>query len=117
MVSFVADLGHGALTQVCISKYLDRLVIIATQLDTLGTVLSAYKETVLGSSGGTYAIDTLLGSRDDPTLELCTRRLAETLCDYGCHLPLLLCLGFEKGALTPSKIKMLIKNILEHPVW
>jgi proteasome assembly chaperone 3 len=100
-----------------LSLYADRLLVIVSQIPSLGTIISAEKDSILRSTGNTYAITTLIGSRDDPSLELCARRLVETCSDSGCQLPLLLCLGISKGAMTPKLIKKLEQLILKSKLW
>lgn len=99
-----------------VTAYADRLLVIASQTGTLGAVLHAQRETVLGG-GSTYRIDTLLGRRDEPLPELAARQLAERLAAAGCDRPLLLCLALQRAALTPAAIKELLAQVMEHPVW
>lgn len=99
-----------------ITAYTDRLLVIASQTGTLGAVLAAERETVLGG-GSTYRVDTLLGRRDEPLPELCARQLAERLTASGCDRPLLLCLALQRPALTPAAVKEVLQQVLAHPVW
>jgi proteasome assembly chaperone 3 len=92
-----SELG-GRPTDFLITTYQDRILVLITQLGTLGTVLHAEKETVLGG-GSTFRVDTLLGHRDDPLPELCARQLVEQLAAEGCTLPLLLCLSLDQTSL------------------
>lgn len=112
---FTAQIG-GQPAYLALTAYADRLMVVCTQLGTLGAVLAAERETSLGS-GPTYRVDTLLGRRDDPLPELAARQLAERLADAGCDRPLLLCLALAKGALTPAAVAELIDAVLQHPVW
>lgn len=57
------------------------------------------------------------GRRDEPLAELCTRQLAERLCDAGCDRPLLLCLALERAALTKGAVQQVVQQVLAHPVW
>lgn len=91
-------------------------MVVATQLGTLGTMLHAQKETVFGG-GTTYRVDTLLGPREQPLLELCARQLAERLAAAGCERPLLLCLALEQAALTRQAVQQVIDLVFRHPVW
>lgn len=113
--SFSEDVG-GRRTDFVLTAYVDRLMIVITQLGTLGTVLHAEKETVLGG-GATYRIDTLLGRRDEPLMELCARQLAERLGGANCDRPLLLCLALERAVLTQQVVKQVVELVLQHPVW
>lgn len=88
--------GRG--TDFLLTTYEDRILLLINQLGTLGTVVHAEKETVLGG-GSTFRVDTLLGRRDDPLPELCARRLVEHLAAQGCALPLLLCVSLDQASL------------------
>lgn len=112
---FTASIA-GQPADVALTAYADRLMVVCTQLGTLGAVLAAEREPSLGS-GPTYRVDTLLGRRDDPLPELAARQLAERLAEAGCDRPLLLCLALAKGALTPAAVGELIDAVLQHPVW
>lgn len=105
------------------SCFTDRVMVVATQLDTLGAVVHARKEAVLGS-GDTFRIDTVLGSRADPMPPLVARQLVERLCKAGCELPLVLCLGLlpvGAGGVSPANsaraVHSLVEAVMDHPVW
>ena len=107
---------EGRRTQFALTGYTDRLLVVASQLGSLGSVLAAEKESVLGG-GSTFRIDTLLGRRDEPLAELCARQLVEQLAAAGCDRPLLLCLALERGALTPAAVRQVAQLVMQHPVW
>ena len=85
-------------------------------------MVQAEKETVLGG-GTTFSTATLLGSRDDPIPELCARQLVEKLSQAGCDLPVLLCLGLERGPSErdPSTQRELVSGVVDacfaNPLW
>jgi proteasome assembly chaperone 3 len=111
-------------TSVFTSVYADRIMFIVTQVGTLGTMVQAQKETVLGG-GTTFSTATLLGTRDDPIPELCARQLVEKLSQAGCDLPIILCLGLQRaangGEREPSLQRELISGIVDaclaNPLW
>jgi proteasome assembly chaperone 3 len=113
---------NGLPTQFSLSAYADRIVIVATQTGTLGTLVHAQKETVLGG-GATFQTTTLLGSRDNPLPELCARQLIERISQAGCDQALLLCLGLAAGDrqspanTDPGIVRTIIELIMEQPVW
>ena len=51
---------EGRTTEFALTGYSDRLLVVASQLGSLGSILAAEKEAVLGG-GSTYQVDTLLG--------------------------------------------------------
>lgn len=117
-------LRNGVETSVFISAYADRIMFIVTQVGTLGTMVQAQKETVLGG-GTTFSTATLLGTRDDPVPELCARQLVEKLSQAGCDLPILLCLGLQRDPSgedrDPSLQRELMSGIIDaclaNPLW
>lgn len=114
---------NGVPTTVIASLYADRIMFVVTQLGTLGTIVAAQKETVLGG-GTTFSTDTLLGARDDPVPELCARQLVERLSQSNCDLPLLLCLALKRdpgGEIDVTKQKDLVHGVVDactaNPLW
>ena len=112
--NFEADIA-GRRTEFIVIGFVNRIMIVVTQLGTLGSVLHAEKETVLGG-GSTYRVDTLVGRRDEPLAELCARQLAERLDAGGCDRPLLLCLALQRDALTPAAVKQVLQAVEQHLV-
>ena len=117
---FTAQVG-GIPCPAITSLYADRIMFVVSHLGTLGTVVHAQKETVLGG-GTTYSTVTLLGLRDDPVPELCARQLVERLGAAGCDLPVLLCLGLKRSdpgssAAQRELVASVVDGLLAHPVW
>ena len=106
----------GRETQVLLSGFADRVMVVVTQVGTLGTVLHAERESVLGG-GATFRVEALLGRRDDPLPELCARQLAERLAAAGCERPLLLCLGLAPGGASLEAVRQIVELVMENPVW
>ena len=89
----------GVHTQVAITIHTDRITIILTQLQKIGTVLDIRRDTSRPQNmmramvaDGAWRIRTLLGWRDDVLLQLLARQLAEKVGAYS-PLPLLLCVA------------------------
>lgn len=101
---------------VYVSRYTDRVLVVITQLASFGTVLATQREQVLGG-GSTFRVDTLLGDRGNPVLELCARQLAQSAVDAGCHLPLLVCLGLRPSAATLPGVRDLLEALSKHTIW
>jgi proteasome assembly chaperone 3 len=112
--NFEADIA-GRRTGFVVIGFVNRIMIVVTQLGTLGSVLHAEKETVLGG-GSTYRVDTLVGRRDEPLAELCARQLAERLDAAGCDRQVLLCLALQRDALTPAAVKQVLQAVEQHMV-
>jgi proteasome assembly chaperone 3 len=122
--SAAITLKNGFETSVFTSVYADRIMFIVTQVGTLGTMVQAQKETVLGG-GTTFSTATLLGTRDDPLPELCARQLIEKLSQTGCNLPIILCLGLKRSPSgedrDPSLQRELMSGVIDaclaNPLW
>jgi proteasome assembly chaperone 3 len=106
----------GVRTEILLIAYTNCLLVVVTQLGSLGTVLRAEKQTVLGS-GITHDVVVLLGRRDDPMAELCARQLGERLVEAGCASPLLLCLALDNLAAVQQTVQQVVDQVLKHPVW
>ena len=103
----------GKVTDVHVSCYADRLMIVASQLGTFGSIMSARRDQVMGG-GSTYHIETLLGPRESALHELCARQLAESATAAGCSLPLLICLSLR---LSQEAVRQLVSALGDHQVW
>ncbi|EIE20140.1 hypothetical protein COCSUDRAFT_30781 [Coccomyxa subellipsoidea C-169] len=110
---FTTDID-GVSTFFIMSAYADRIMVVATQLGTFGTVLSARGDALLEGKH-TFTVDTLLGKRDEPALAVCARHMAESIVQAGCSRPLLLCLGLKQHSL--DTMRAIIKEVVAHPVW
>ncbi|PSC70604.1 Proteasome assembly chaperone 3 [Micractinium conductrix] len=110
--AFEAEVG-GAVARCLLTAYADRLLVIVSQLGTLGSIISAERERVLGG-GETYRVDTLLGPREQPLPELCARQLAERLAAAGSYKPLLLCLALRRDALTRAGVAQVVAAVTQH---
>ncbi|CAL8471013.1 g10555 [Coccomyxa elongata] len=96
------------------SAYADRIMVVATQLGTFGTVLLSRADGLLEGKQ-TFTVDTLLGKRDEPALIVCARHMAESIMTAGCNRPVLVCLGLKQ--LSFDAMRAIIKEVMAHPVW
>ncbi|KAK9901267.1 hypothetical protein WJX75_003280 [Coccomyxa subellipsoidea] len=110
---FQADV-EGINTSFILSAYADRIMVVATQLGTFGTMLTARSDALLEGKH-TFTVDTVLGKRDEPALIVCARHMAESIVQAGCSRPLLLCLGLKQHSL--DTMRAIIKEVMTHPVW
>lgn len=107
----------GQQTDFVWSLYQDHLLIFITQLGSAGTIIAATQDTSAEArvTGVTYSIDTLLGKRDDPGLELCARQIVEFVGDMGHSKPLTLCVGLKNHEL--ATIMQVVAAVKEEHVW
>ncbi|KAL6068589.1 Proteasome assembly chaperone 3 [Balamuthia mandrillaris] len=110
---------NGVHTEFILTPFADRIFIVITQLGKLGTLITASKETNDVMSGepqeANYAIDVLLGKRDEPLLALYARRIVELICAKHARRSLLLSLCLKDHSLASLPI---ILDLLEaNKVW
>lgn len=100
----------GIHTDLVISRFTDRTLIVVTQIRKLGKIVQVEKDQVKGplpsGSRSVYTVSTLLGQNTEETVVL-ARILAEKL---NITKPLVLCIGIKD--LTPQTIKLIVKLIL-----
>lgn len=77
-------LSHITCTHEIWTAYDNRIMVVATQTGTVGTVLEAHADQTLDPMAPTFSIATLMGRRDEPNFELSARALIERMQDAGC---------------------------------
>jgi proteasome assembly chaperone 3 len=111
-----ACLLDGVHTEFILNVLEDQLFFVITQLGKFGTILRARKEQSYSLEGSPiYEIDTVLGKRDDPTMEIFARQLIE-ITSAQCPKPLVLALGF-KSKMSPKLLKSILTIIMMRRVW
>lgn len=65
--------------------------------------------------GVTFAVNTLIGRREEAMLELCARRVASSMAEKGCSKPLLMAIALRQH--TSESVKPILDTIEEHKVW
>ncbi|KAK9833642.1 hypothetical protein WJX74_001458 [Apatococcus lobatus] len=104
----------GRSTDFLATPYSDRIMLVASNTGTFGTIMQARMEAdVSGTSHPSIRV--VLGRREEPGLMLCARRLAEAAAAAGCTRSLLLCIGLLDHSL--PAIRTVIQAFLNHPVW
>lgn len=96
----------GVHTELVVTAYENRYLVVATQLGKLGTLLHAHRDTAPDGTL-TYRVDTLLGRRDDPLLQAAARRLADLAAAAGAPLPIVLSLGLKPGT-SPGALRTIV---------
>jgi len=104
----------GVHTEFVLMAYENRIVIFVTQIGRVGTVLEA-KQDKAQDGTTSYSVNTLLGKRDEPLLEIAARQIVEQLSRVGEKRPLMITLGLKKH--TPANLKTIVKLVLENGVW
>lgn len=110
----VAENVDGIPTDVIIYGYDNQIMIVATQIQKFGTILHG-RQDVAYDGTTTYSVSTLMGKRDEPLLESCTRRLVELMGSQGCKRPLILTLGLKSH--TAATLKGITDLIIKNRIW
>ncbi|CAL56885.1 Proteasome assembly chaperone 3 [Ostreococcus tauri] len=96
-------------TEFLITEYTDRVLVVATQIGKLGTVYHLRRDVpgelslqradadALADDEGLARCETLIGRRDDATLDACARRIGEVLFARGLEKPIVCALGLRSG--------------------
>ncbi|KAL9234717.1 hypothetical protein vseg_009555 [Gypsophila vaccaria] len=104
----------GNETQLVICDYQDYILVIATQIGSMGTILHARKEEGV-SMQPTFNISVLIGKRDEPMLGVCARKLIENISDAGSSKSLILSLGLKDHS--ADSIKAIVSAVTENRIW
>jgi len=100
----------GVHTDLVVSRFEDRTLIVVTQIKKLGKILQVEKDQVKGplpaASRSVYTVTTLLGQTSEDSCVL-ARILAEKL---NITKPLILCIGIKQ--LSPQTVNLVVKYIL-----
>ncbi|CAI0455184.1 unnamed protein product [Linum tenue] len=97
-----------------ISGYNDHILVIATQIGTMGTMLQARKEEGM-TSEPTFHVSVIFGKRDEPMLTACARQLIEHMSSSGSARPLVLSLGLKDHSM--ETLKGVVSSVLENRIW
>ncbi|KAL4203522.1 hypothetical protein AMTRI_Chr01g128400 [Amborella trichopoda] len=84
----------GAKTDILICSYEDHILVVATQIGSMGTILHASKEEGV-SINPTFNVSVIFGKRDEPMLVACARQLIEHMSSSGSSRALVLSLGLK----------------------
>lgn len=101
-------------TDFIVQPFSDRIFVIVTQLNKLGTIIAASVDTTLAGAES-FSVQVLIGKRDIPEVELCARSIMSAIAASGCRRPLLLSLALKQHSM--STIRPIIAQIRDMPVW
>ncbi|GFR47526.1 hypothetical protein Agub_g9244 [Astrephomene gubernaculifera] len=109
-----ARLIDGVVTNFVWNLYLDHLLLVITQIGTVGTVIAARRDASF-EGRSTYSTSVVVGRREDPGVELAARQLVQALGEMGCSRPITLCLGVRE--LQPACVRQLVAAVRQDNVW
>ncbi|KAL8137628.1 hypothetical protein V2J09_003629 [Rumex salicifolius] len=104
----------GTKTDLVISSYEDHILVIATQIGSMGTILHARKELGL-TTEPTFTASTIFGKRDEPMLVACARKLIEHISSSGSSKSLVLSLGLKNHSM--ELMKAIVAAVIDNRLW
>ncbi|RZC90584.1 hypothetical protein C5167_029714 [Papaver somniferum] len=104
----------GIQTDIIISSYEDHILVMATQIGAMGTMLNARKEEGMAIHP-TFSVSVIFGKRDEPMLVACIRQLIEQISSSGSPKTLLLSLGLKDHSL--DTLKTIVSSVIENRLW
>jgi len=108
---------EGVHTDFIITSFDSMVFIIVTQLEKIGSLVKAFKDSELAASGEhSYSMHTLLGSRNDKYVELLARQLIESISKSG-ERQLILATGFKPKSVSMAFLKAVLDLIVKQKIW
>lgn len=104
--------GHD--THFLVQPFADRIFVLVTQVQKMGTAISAVKETAFGGAHA-FQVSVLLGKRDVPELMLCARQIVQAMDADGCSRPLLLSIALNDHSI--DTIRQVVEKVKGLRVW
>jgi proteasome assembly chaperone 3 len=99
----------------CIEVYSDKVFVIITQLDKIGTLMKAWSEPK--SDGGLiYQVSTIMGKRDDPLLHIYARQIIERL-SKTTDKQLLLAISLQPESRCAEVFQDILNQLFENNAW
>ena len=107
----------GVPTKIALTAYSNRVFVVVTQTDNLGTLIAAERDLAIDPTCTCYSTRVLLGRRDDETLEVYARTMVELVAKRFATdaPPLLLAISIKEHS--PETFKAVMKFVEEHRVW
>ncbi|XP_009131421.1 uncharacterized protein LOC103856091 [Brassica rapa] len=106
--------AKGNKTEIVICSYEDHILVIATQIGAMGTILHARKEEGM-SVEPTFSVSVIFGKRDEPMLIATARRLIDHISSYVPSKPLVLSLGLKDHS--SETLKEIVAAVIENRLW
>ncbi|KAL0784672.1 hypothetical protein Bca101_000917 [Brassica carinata] len=104
----------GNKTEIVICSYEDHILVIATQIGAMGTILHARKEEGM-SVEPTFSVSVIFGKRDEPMMIATARRLIDHISSYVPSKTLVLSLGLKDHS--SETLKEIVAAVIENRLW
>ncbi|XP_073131962.1 uncharacterized protein [Henckelia pumila] len=101
---------QGYQTEIIISGYADHILVLASQIGSMGTILFARKEEGLAVAP-TFNVTVVFGKRNEPMLVACARQIIQYMSDTGSTKALVLSLGLRDHSM--ETMKAIVSTIKE----
>ncbi|XP_073292020.1 uncharacterized protein [Primulina huaijiensis] len=101
---------QGNETEIIVSGYGDHILVLATQIGSMGTILHARKEEGLAVDP-TFNVNVVFGKRNEPMLVACARRIIQHISDTGSSKALVLSLGLIDHSM--ETMKAIVSAVIE----
>jgi proteasome assembly chaperone 3 len=102
----------GIKTEILCSSFSNRIVVFITQINKVGTVITAWSEPK-SDGGKIYQTSVMLGKRDDPLLTIYARQLIEKI-SINSSKPLLLGISLKEEGRSKDQFQFIINSALEN---
>ncbi|KAK9150735.1 hypothetical protein Syun_009044 [Stephania yunnanensis] len=104
----------GNETTLVICGYDDHILVMVSQIGSMGTILHARKEEGI-SLLPTFNVSVIFGKRDEPMLVACARQLIEQISSSGSTRPLVLSLGLKDHS--AETLRGIVASVIENRIW
>ncbi|XP_073155752.1 uncharacterized protein [Henckelia pumila] len=108
--NFISLDVQGNQTEIIISGYADHILVLASQIGSMGTILFARKEEGLAVAP-TFNVTVVFGKRNEPMLVACARQIIQYMSDTGSTKALVLSLGLRDHSM--ETMKAIVSTIKE----
>ena len=106
----------GVRTHFVVTLYTNRLFVVVTQAQNMGTLIAASADDPLNLTSTSYSTRVLLGKRDDEVLEAYARTMVELIIKSQPEAPqLLLAISIEKHS--NELFRAVMQQVMENRVW
>ena len=106
----------GVPTQFVLTAYSNRIFVIVTQTQSMGTLIHAEADNPIEAASGSFSTRVLLGRRDDEVLEVYARTIIELISRRNPGAgPLLLAISVKDHS--PEMFRSIVREVEENRVW
>lgn len=101
----------GIPTEIICTTFADCFFVVVTQIGKFGTIIRA-ESSEKADGGYIFAVNTLLGKRDDPLLTIYARQIIERISPYSKN-PLVLTISLKEEGRSKNHFEAIVNKILE----